>query len=61
MIPSRRRLLKFTDAALRCMHGHLVSVFGISSVDGQGITPASHRGGGATHRYRSVFLSEHIT
>ena len=36
----------------RKAHDFLVSFFGIAAKDGVGLTPASHRGGGATHRFR---------
>ena len=33
---------------MRKYHDHLVSFFGVPAFDGTGITPASHRRGGAT-------------
>ena len=43
-----QRLFAFTASQMRKLHDHLVSFFGIPTMDGFGITPASHRGGGAT-------------
>ena len=49
-IPLSRRLFKFTAAQFRACCSALVSFFGVSTVDGEGITPASFRSGGATLR-----------
>ena len=38
----------------RQMHDALVSFFGVPPVDGTGITPASHRGGGATWFFQAT-------
>ena len=38
-------------AELRRGHDQLVQFFGIASSDGVGLTPASHRAGGATHAF----------
>ena len=47
-IAADQDLFSFKPAQLRRWHNSLVSFFNISTVDGVGITPASHRGGGAT-------------
>ena len=43
-----QRLFAFKAAQMRKLHDHLVSYFGVPTEDGRGLTPASHRGGGAT-------------
>ena len=45
------RLFPISAAYLRVLHDHLVSFFGILCLDGIGLTPASHRAGGATHMF----------
>ena len=42
------RLWAGSATQFRAAHNALVQFFGVSSLDGVGITPASHRGGGAT-------------
>jgi len=42
------RLFQFDAPKMRVYHDHFVSFFGVPARDGEGITPASHRGGGAT-------------
>ena len=46
-IPTDALLFPYQPKHLRRWHDALVSFFGVSTVDGQGVTPASHRGGGA--------------
>eukprot|EP00969_Alexandrium_andersonii_P302791 13384862-Alexandrium_andersonii.AAC.1 len=41
-----------TPAQFRACHDMLVSFFQIGCAEGCGITPASHRGGGATHFFQ---------
>ena len=43
-----QRLFAFNASQMRKYHDHLVSFFGLPALEGTGITPASHRGGGAT-------------
>ena len=47
-IPPDTRMFPHTPAQLRSWHNALVEYFNVSTVDSVGITPASHRGGGAT-------------
>ena len=50
-IDASSRLFPISAAYLRVLHDHLVSFFGIPCLDGIGLTPASHRAGGATHMF----------
>ena len=43
-----QRLFPFKAAQMRKLHDQLVGFFGVPTEDGRGLTPASHRGGGAT-------------
>ena len=45
------RLFPTTASYMRLLHDKLVTWLGISCADGTGITPASHRAGGATHMF----------
>ena len=47
-IAPERELFPFRPSQLRRWHDALVSFFKVSTSDGVGVTPASHRGGGAT-------------
>ena len=47
-IPAHTLIFPYSPAQLRSWHNTLVRFFNVSTVDGVGITPASHRGGGAT-------------
>ena len=40
--------VSFHVSQMRKSHDHLASFFGVPALDGTAITPASHRGGGAT-------------
>ena len=44
-------LFPVSQSYMRLLHDKLVAWFGISCSDGTGITPASHRAGGATHMF----------
>ena len=46
-LPPDVRLFQFSASRMRVYHDHLVAFFGVPCRDGEGITPASHRGGGA--------------
>ena len=48
------RLFRMTYDNMRKYHNALVSFFGISTSDGVGLTPASHRGGGATWMFEQT-------
>ena len=47
-IPAQTLIFPYTTTQLRSWHNTLVRFFNVSTVDGVGITLASHRGGGAT-------------
>ena len=47
-IPAQTLIFPYTSSQLRSWHNTFVQFFNVSTVDGVGITPASHRGGGAT-------------
>ena len=53
-LPPHRRIFFGSPSLFRRMHDALVSHFGISTTDGVGLTPASHRGGGATRLFQTT-------
>ena len=48
------RLFPMTYDNMRKYHDSLVTFFGIAASDGNGLTPASHRGGGATWMFEQT-------
>ncbi len=50
-LPPQALLYRGSAAHFRKRHDALLDFFGVPSVDGAGITPASHRGGGTTWRF----------
>ena len=52
--PARRRLFQGSYSTFRKLHDALVRFFGISVEEGIGITPGSHRGGGATFLFQEL-------
>ena len=53
-LPRANLIFNGTPASYRRCHDLLVQFFGVGISDGSGITPASHRGGGATWFYRTT-------
>ena len=47
-----QKLFPGTAAQFRACHDYLVAFFGIACAEGLGLTPGSHRGGGATHLFQ---------
>ena len=57
---SNERLFPISSTYLRVLHDHLVRWLGISCLDGTGLTPASHRAGGATLMFRECNSIEYV-
>ena len=53
-LPRRRRFFTGSPTDFRRRHDALVAYFGIQTIDGLGLTPASHRGGGATRLFQAT-------
>ncbi len=52
--PANRRLFSSSYATFRKVHDALVRFFGVCTDEGVGITPGSHRGGGATFMFQEL-------
>ena len=47
-LSASQQLFGFSASQMRAYHDHLVAFFNVPVTDGVGLTPAFHRGGGAT-------------